>query len=171
MVAKMSAQAELLNEVPENSDSTNSQYHDPRSYNDDPLLDSLLILCSLHGKPASRATLSSGLPLENDRLTLNIFPRAAARAGLKARVVTRALDKIPPCPCPPFCYCAPGTGVLLGWNDDGSARFMPSESEGGEITVDATTLAQNYAGKVIFAHPRHEFDLQAEAFYRVLNLV
>lgn len=74
MVAKMSAQAELLNEVPENSDSTNSQYHDPRSYNDDPLLDSLLILCSLHGKPASRATLSSGLPLENDRLTLNIFP-------------------------------------------------------------------------------------------------
>lgn len=165
MVAKMSAQAELLNEVPENSDSTNSQYHDPRSYNDDPLLDSLLILCSLHGKPASRATLSSGLPLENDRLTLNIFPRAAARAGLKARVVTRALDKIPAMSLPAVLLLrSGGTGVLLGWNDDGSARFMPSESEGGEITVDATTLAQNYAGKVIFAHPRHEFDLQAEAF-------
>lgn len=41
---------------------------------------------------------------------------------------------------------------------------MPSESEGGEICVDAATLEQNYAGKVIFAHPRHEFDLQAEAF-------
>lgn len=95
MVAKMSAQAELLNDVPENYARPNSQHHDPRSHNDDPLLDSLLILCSLHGKPVSRSTLSSGLPLENDRLTLNIFPRAAARAGLKARVVTRTLDKIP----------------------------------------------------------------------------
>lgn len=54
--------------------------------------------------------------------------------------------------------------MLLARNDDGSARFMPSESEGGEICVDAATLEQNYAGKVIFAHPRHEFDLQAEAF-------
>ncbi|WP_410752119.1 type I secretion system permease/ATPase [Citrobacter sp. U14242] len=165
MVTKMSAQAELLNEVPENSDSSNSQYHDPRSHHDDPLLDSLLILCSLHGKPASRSTLSSGLPLENDQLTLNIFPRAAARAGLKARVVTRALDKIPQMSLPAVLLLrSGGTGVLLAWNEDGSARFMPSESEGGEIRVDLATLEQSYAGKVIFAHPRHEFDLQAEAF-------
>ena len=75
MVAKMSAQAELLNEVSGNYACPNSQHHDPRSYNDDPLLDSLLILCALHGKPASRSTLSSGLPLENDRLTLNISTR------------------------------------------------------------------------------------------------
>lgn len=165
MVAKMSAQAELLNEVSGNYACPNSQHHDPRSYNDDPLLDSLLILCALHGKPASRSTLSSGLPLENDRLTLNIFPRAAARAGLKARVVTRALDKIPAMSLPAVLLLrSGGTGVLLAWNDDGSARFMPSESEGGEICVDVATLEQSYAGKVIFAHPRHEFDLQAEAF-------
>ena len=59
MVAKMSAQAELLNDVPENTYRSSSQQHDPRSHNDDPLLDSLLILCSLHGKQASRSTLSS----------------------------------------------------------------------------------------------------------------
>ena len=116
-------------------------------------------------KPASRSTLSSGLPLENDRLTLNIFPRAAARAGLKARVVRRTLDKIPAMSLPAVLLLnAGGTGVLLAWNDDGSARFMPSESEGAEICVDLATLERNYAGKVIFAHPRHEFDLQAEAF-------
>jgi hypothetical protein len=34
----------------------------PRLDVDDPLLDGLLILCKLHGCPASRASLCSGLP-------------------------------------------------------------------------------------------------------------
>jgi len=50
--------------------------------------------------------------------------------------------------------------ILLGWNSDGSARIMPSETEGGEIVVDHSTLQQNYLGLVMFAQPRHSFDLQ-----------
>ena len=52
---------------------------DPRANHDDPLLDGLLSLCAFHQKPASRATLSAGLPLADHRLTPELLPRAAAR--------------------------------------------------------------------------------------------
>jgi ATP-binding cassette subfamily C protein LapB len=59
---------------------------DPRLSFDDPLLDGLLILCKLHGATVSRASLSAGLPLNKQRLSLDLLPRAAARAGLQARL-------------------------------------------------------------------------------------
>lgn len=154
-----------MNNQPESSHEDEKYYHDPRSRNDDPLLDSLLILCSLHGKPASRSTLTSGLPLENNRLNLTIFSRAAMRAGLKARIVNRPLEKIPSIALPAILMRHDGgTAVLLRWNEDGSASLMPSESEGGEIIISSEKLQAIYAGQVIFAHPRHEFDLQSESF-------
>ncbi len=51
---------------------------DPRLSFDDPLLDGLLILCKLHGATVSRASLSAGLPLDKQRLSLDLLPRAAA---------------------------------------------------------------------------------------------
>ena len=48
---------------------------------DDPLLDGLLTLCFLHQKPASAAMLTTGLPLPSQRLSAELLPRAAARAG------------------------------------------------------------------------------------------
>src|SRR5689334_2617140 len=64
---------------------------DPRLSFDDPLLDGLLILCKLHGATVSRASLSAGLPLNKQRLSLDLLPRAAARAGLQARLLRRDL--------------------------------------------------------------------------------
>ncbi|MEQ9860972.1 type I secretion system permease/ATPase [Pectobacterium cacticida] len=139
--------------IPENSD--------PRSRHDDPLLDSLLILCTLQGKPASRTTLTAGLPLANQRLPVKLLPRAAARAGLQGRVLRRPLNKIPTLSLPAMLLLREGrAAILLGWNDDGSARIMPSETEGGEITVEYNTLQQHYLGLVMFAQPRHQFDIQ-----------
>ena len=69
--------------------------HDPRASHDDPLLDGLLALCMLHQKPASAAMLTTGLPLPKQRLSVELLPRAAARAGLQGRVLQRKLDKIP----------------------------------------------------------------------------
>ena len=60
----------------------------------DPLLDCLVELTRLHGRPSTRAALSAGLPLEGGCLTPSLFARAAARAGLSSRIVRRALDGI-----------------------------------------------------------------------------
>ncbi|MBA0207022.1 type I secretion system permease/ATPase [Pectobacterium aroidearum] len=134
---------------------------DPRSRHDDPLLDGLLILCALQGKSVSRTTLTAGLPLANQRLSVKLLPRAAARAGLQGRVLKRSLNKIPDMSLPAMLLLREGrAAILLGWNADGSARLMPSETEGGEISVEHNTLQQNYLGLVMFAQPRHQFDLQ-----------
>ena len=64
---------------------------DPRLSFDDPLLDGLLILCKLHGCSASRGTLSAGLPMPEQRMSPDLLPRAAARAGLQGRLLQRDL--------------------------------------------------------------------------------
>ena len=132
---------------------------DPRDRYDDPLLDSLLSLCSLHQKSVSRAMLTAGLPLPEQRLSPELLARAAARAGLQGRWLRRGLDKIPELAMPALLLLREGrSALLLGWDEQGRARIMPSESEGGEVRVSAEALAGDYSGRVFFAQPQHKFD-------------
>ncbi|WP_397379677.1 type I secretion system permease/ATPase [Pseudomonas sp.] len=132
---------------------------DPRDRYDDPLLDSLLSLCSLHQKSVSRAMLTAGLPLPEQRLSAELLPRAAARAGLQGRWLRRELDKIPPLAMPALLLLKEGrSAILLGWDEQGQARIMLSESDGGEVHVSAEVLAEDYSGRVFFAQPQHKFD-------------
>ncbi|GLX13239.1 ABC transporter [Pseudomonas straminea] len=133
--------------------------NDPRDRYDDPLLDSLLSLCSLHQKSVSRAMLTAGLPLPKQRLSAELLPRAAARAGLQGRWLRRNLEKIPELALPALLLLRDGrSALLLGWEAGGQARIMPSETEGGEVRVSIETLAEDYSGRVFFAQPQHKFD-------------
>ena len=135
--------------------------HDPRGLLDDPLLDSLLTLCQLHQKPASRAMLTSGLPLPGQRLSAELLPRAAARAGLQGRLLQRKLEQIPALAMPAMLLLREGRcAVLLGWESNGDARLLLSESDGGEVRVSRELLSEDYAGQAFFAQPQHKFDLQ-----------
>ena len=137
---------------------------DPRQSHDDPLLDTLMIVCKLHNIATSRNVLTTGLPLEAHTLTIETFPRAAGRAGLKARVVQRPLENITAMSLPAILLLKnKQTAVLIGWDEQQRARLLPSETEGGEITVSPETLAENYSGRVIFISPEHEFDAQPTA--------
>ncbi|MDZ7888225.1 MAG: type I secretion system permease/ATPase [Pseudomonas sp.] len=136
---------------------------DPRGRYDDPLLDSLLSLCVLHQRPASRTMLTAGLPLPAQRLSAELLPRAAARAGLQGRWLRRALAQIPAIAMPALLELREGrSAILLGWADNGDARLLLSESEGGEVQVKADLLAEDYSGQVFFAQPRHRFDVGHE---------
>ena len=142
---------------------------DPRQSFDDPLLDGLLILCKLHGCTVSRASLSAGLPLAQQRLSLELLPRAAARAGLQARLLRRKLEAISALNLPVLLLlegdrCA----VLRRWGDDGRALILPCEAEGGEQWVSHEELAAAYSGQALFARPRHELeDLRSPLMPRV----
>lgn len=138
--------------------------HDPRQTHDDPLLDALMIICKMHNIATSRTVLTTGLPLETHSLTLEAFPRAAGRAGLKARVVQRPLDNITALSLPAILLLKNDqAAVLIGWDENQQARLLPSETEGGEITLSRETLAENYSGRAIFISPEHEFDAQPTA--------
>ncbi|MBF6028284.1 type I secretion system permease/ATPase [Pseudomonas sp. P115] len=133
--------------------------HDPRTQHDDPLLDGLLALCSLHYKPASRAMLTTGLPLAGQRLSADLLPRAAARAGLQGRLLQRKLEQIPSIALPALLLLKDGrSAVLLSWEGD-DARLLLSESDGGEVQVSREVLSQDYSGRVFFAQPQHKFDV------------
>jgi ATP-binding cassette subfamily C protein LapB len=134
--------------------------HDPRALHDDPLLDGLLALCMLHQKPASAAMLTTGLPLPKQRLSVELLPRAAARAGLQGRVLQRKLEEIPAIAMPALLLLKDGrSAVLLGWQGEDQVRVLLSEADGGESLVSRELLADDYTGKVFFAQPQHKFDV------------
>ncbi|MET0949124.1 MAG: type I secretion system permease/ATPase [Pseudomonas sp.] len=142
---------------------------DPRSSFDDPLLDGLLILCKLHDCTASRSSLSAGLPLAQQRLSADLLPRAAARAGLQARWLRRELNTIDPLSLPVLLlFEGQSCAVLRSWGEDGRALILPCESDGGEQWVTRDELGQRYSGQALFARPRHELeDLRAPLVPRV----
>src|SRR5690606_26665656 len=110
--------------------------------------------------PASRALLTAGLPLPAQRLSAQLLPRAAARAGLQGRWLRRSLDAIPPLALPALLLLKGGrTAIWLGLDEAGRARLLLSESEGGEVSLGVAALQAEYSGEAFFAHPRHAFDL------------
>ena len=60
----------------------------------DPLLECLVEMTRIHGRPSTRAALTAGLPLPKAGLTPSLFARAASRAGFSSKVVRRDLGKI-----------------------------------------------------------------------------
>ncbi|NQD91990.1 type I secretion system permease/ATPase [Pseudomonas sp. CrR25] len=133
--------------------------NDPRLSHDDPLLDGLLILCRLHGCSASRGSLSAGLPMPEQRLSAELLPRAAARAGLQGRLLRRELDAISALNLPVLLLLKNGrSAVLRKWGNNNQALILPSEVEGGEHWVNREQLAIEYSGQAFFARPRHELE-------------
>jgi ATP-binding cassette subfamily C protein LapB len=103
--------------------------------------------------------LTTGLPLPGQRLSPDLLPRAAARAGLQGRLLQRKLTQIPEIALPALLLLKEGrSAVLLGWEGE-SARLLISESNGGEVLIETQALLQDYSGRVFFAQPQHKFDV------------
>ena len=137
----------------------------------DPLLDCLVELTRLHGRPSTRAALSAGLPLEGGRLAPSQFARAAARAGLSSRIVRRALNDIDAALLPAVLLLhGEQACVLIGWSDDGSqARLLFPETGQGEVALAREALAERYQGIALFAHPRFVFDARTPEVGKVVG--
>jgi ATP-binding cassette subfamily C protein LapB len=132
----------------------------------DPLLDCLVELTRLHGRPSTRAALSAGLPLEGGCLTPSLFSRAATRAGLSSKIVRRSLDDIDNALLPVILLLNGDQAcVLLGWESDEQdgeggerARLLFPETGQGSVTLSRADLAERYLGIALFVRPRFAFD-------------
>lgn len=126
----------------------------------DPLLDCLVELARIHGRPNTRAALIAGLPLEKGTLTPSLFARAASRAGLSAKVARRSLDRIDALLLPAVLLLKGEEAcVLLGWDESGTtARVLFPETGQGSVQVPRDALAERYAGIAIFCRPHFRFD-------------
>ncbi|MDO9191534.1 MAG: cysteine peptidase family C39 domain-containing protein, partial [Undibacterium sp.] len=96
----------------------------------DPLLDCLVELTRIHGRPSTRAALSAGLPLPAEGLTPSLFARAAAHAGFSAKVVRRDLDKIDTALFPVILLLNDNDACLLqNWTEGGAnAQLLMPDS-------------------------------------------
>jgi ATP-binding cassette subfamily C protein LapB len=126
----------------------------------DPLLDSLLDVARIHGRPSTRAALSAGLPLQNGRLTPSLVARAANRAGLNCKIVRRELFRIDAVQLPAILLLKGDEScVLLGWDEqNGQAQVLFPESGQTAFSLPREELAARYAGIAVFLQPRVKFD-------------
>jgi ATP-binding cassette subfamily C protein LapB len=129
---------------------------------DDPLLDCLMQLAKLHGRQATRAGLSSGLPLVHNRLTVELFSRAADRTGLSSRVLHRPLEKIGNLQLPVILLLKNRKAcVLVAIEDEGKQlRILLPETGMGEETVAKQEMEGLYTGYGIFVRPKFRMDRQ-----------
>ena len=130
------------------------------------LMECLLLAASLEGRPTSIASISSGLPLEDGKLTPSLFNRAANRAGLASILLSRDLDKIPSEVLPVLLILKNGEGVVLSdiHTDLGLAVLIDPETH-QPVQVDYQQLLESYSGHVFYMRPMQQFDSRTPKIY------
>ena len=120
---------------------------------DDPLLGCLMVLTRLLARPMSAQALTAGLPVPASGLTPDLFPRAAARAGLSARLLRRRLDDIDPLTLPCVLLLEGRQACVLVAADADTATVVFPEAGLGTVAISRADLAARYAGHALFARP------------------
>ena len=123
----------------------------------DALLVCLLQLTQLKEAPCSETSLLAGLPLVDDRLTTELFVRAAARAKLDAKVIEKALTEIPAVVLPVVLLLANDLAVtLVAVNDDAITILSPETNE--PETLSLASINDSYTGYCIYIKTDPGFD-------------
>ncbi len=127
---------------------------DSTDSHDDPLVDCLAILSKIYNRPMSRTVLRAGLPLIDNRLTVELVPRAAQRAGMSSRILRRPLRKINTLEMPAILLLHNRKACIAVKHDsDQTIEIIWSESGGSEV-VPTAEIAQQYTGYAIFIKPK-----------------
>ena len=130
----------------------------------DPLLDSLVEVCRLHGVAASRAALSAALPLAEGRLGLEMAERAAARVGMATKLQRLALEAIDAATLPAVLILKDNHACVLTELDlkRGQASVLLPETGQGAVRLKLADLQARFAGLVLFVRPHFRFDARTE---------
>ncbi|MCE8040288.1 MULTISPECIES: type I secretion system permease/ATPase [unclassified Halomonas] len=132
----------------------------PRSAVRDELLECLQTVALAHDHAVTPDALTAGLPLEEGRLTPGVFARAAARAGMTARIAKSRLVQLNPALFPAVLLLEPGRACVLVGLDLKSRRARVIFPELGDAVteVDLDGLTESYSGQAIYVRPRFRFD-------------
>ena len=128
----------------------------------DPLLESVVAIARLYDINTTAQALSAGLPLEGNRVTPALLPRAAARAGLTAKLARRSLDDLRPGLLPVILLLSDGRAcILLEWTENGHARVrFPENGEAADV-LSRDELSGQYSGITFFIKPIFNFDARS----------
>ncbi|WP_020210352.1 type I secretion system permease/ATPase [Gilvimarinus chinensis] len=124
-----------------------------------PLLACLVGLAKIHGVNTSETTLLAGLPLQREQLTPSLFQRAASRVGMASQLSQRPLRDINPSLMPAVLLLHGNSACLLLSIDfrRGVAEVVYPELSDTAVEESLDTLAESYAGRVIYCRPKIKF--------------
>ncbi len=126
---------------------------------DDPLLDCIELLAKFHGHPVSRTALRAGLPLVNNSLTVELFSRAADRAGLSSRVLRKSLSDLSDTALPAVLLLRSHRAcVVMQIDEQQTLTVALPESGMGEKKISLEELEELYTGFAIFVRPKYQTD-------------
>ncbi len=128
----------------------------------DPLAVCLTIAARLYGQPMSADALTTGLPLEDGRLTPALAARAAERAGLSARVLKLPLARINPALLPVILLGEERNACVLVKIEDEQAHIILPELPDAMRTVALPALAATYGDHVILLGRLQRFQSGSE---------
>ncbi len=136
---------------------------DSKDMHEDPLLDCLVTLAKFYGRNISRASLSAGLPLVQNRLTVELFNRAANRADLSSRTLLKPLDEINPIQLPAILLLHDRQACIVVKQDIARNQYniIVPQSGTGERAITKSELAKLYTGYAIFVRPKYMADKQS----------
>ena len=132
---------------------------------EDPLLDCLIILTKMYGRNASMASLSAGLPLVQNRLTVELFTRAANRADLSSRTLEKSLDEIGSVQLPAILLLHDRQACILVEKNNtlNEYKILLPQSGSGEKVIARDELEKLYTGYAIFVRPKYLTDKKSVA--------
>lgn len=132
----------------------------PHLVHDDSLLGCLVALTEHFGHPHSAQALSSGLPLEDNRLTLKTLPRAAARANCSAKLLRTKLSDIQPALLPAILLLQNERACLL-LEARGHSYLIQYPEVDSPIEMPTAELESLHTGLVYFVKPLFRFEPRA----------
>ena len=125
----------------------------------DPLLNSLIAVTAFHNRAASADQLIAGLPLVDERLTPELFVRAAERAGYSARIVKRSIRQINPVILPAVLLLENEDACVLQERISRKKYKIHDPLTGQSGVLNLKDLEDSYTGWAILIKP--ELDVNA----------
>ena len=126
----------------------------------DVLLDCLVELTRIHGRPMTHSALIAGLPVDKGGLTPSTFSRAAAKAGFATKILKMPFEDLGQELLPAILLLNKNKAcVLLSINKEkATASVLFSETGQGTINMPLSKLKTMFTGHVIFSRPRFRLD-------------
>ena len=125
----------------------------------DSLLACLLKTASDFGLDVNVGSLTVGLPLVENRLTAELFIRAAARLDIKAKLVQRSLSELSNLLLPAvLCLQDQKFVVLMHFDRRRQKAWVYVPERGGEVAISVKDLKENYTGRVFFLAQENQYD-------------
>ncbi|MCC5015935.1 MULTISPECIES: type I secretion system permease/ATPase [unclassified Legionella] len=126
----------------------------------DSLLGCLVLLTRYYRNPYSAQSLTARLPLEQNKLTVKLFARAAERASLSAEIFDKSIDKIKNNELPAVLLLEKGEACLLIQDAQGKRKIINPQTPTEQL--EPAAISASYTGQTILVQPEYKYTTRAE---------